>query len=244
MPRFVPPLLAALLALFVSSARGQALNPFESFDENFKQLKDRIRFYSSNYSGVAIPDEMKPDRLAELAAQGGMSQVAVRKLRALMERLDRVVLSTVKREIYSTGQSVKGDPTSHSNYVVRSTLLLEFGAIVRRQKLHFASYFPKGDGYLQRLDAERIGRACVALGAGRNRVEDGIDPGVGIIVHVKPGDRVVRGQPVVELRHSAAPDLQTARALVEQAIEIGDRPPTIRPLVLERVAPSSVSPHR
>lgn len=101
------------------------------------------------------------------------------------------------------------------------------------------------EGYLQRLDAEWIGRASVALGAGRNRVEDDIDPGAGIIVHVKPGDAVVRGQPLMEMWHSAAPDLQAARALAAQAIEIGDHPPTIRPLVLERVASSYVSlnPH-
>ena len=92
------------------------------------------------------------------------------------------------------------------------------------------------DGYLQKLDAERIGRASVALGAGRNRVEEGVDPGAGIIVHAKPGERVHRGQPLLELLHSDPPNLETARGLAGQAILIGDHPPSIRPLVLERVA--------
>src|SRR5205807_10010840 len=37
-------------------------------------------------------------------------------------------------------------------------------------------------GYVVRLDAELIGRATMLLGAGRDRVEDPIDPGVGAVV--------------------------------------------------------------
>src|SRR5205085_457076 len=43
-------------------------------------------------------------------------------------------------------------------------------------------------GFVTRLDAELIGRASVALGAGRDRVEDPVDPAVGIMVLAKPGD--------------------------------------------------------
>jgi len=146
--------LCGLLVLFASPVLSQAINPFESFDDNLKQLKDRIRYYSSNYPDVVIPDEMKGEKLEQLTAQGAMSQMAARKLRAMTELLDRVVLGVVKREVYQTGQKVKSDPTSHSTYSLRSTLLLEFGAILKRQKLHFSSYFPKGDGYLQRLRVE------------------------------------------------------------------------------------------
>ena len=42
-------------------------------------------------------------------------------------------------------------------------------------------------GYISRMDAELIGRASVALGAGRDRVEDSVDPAVGILVKAKPG---------------------------------------------------------
>ena len=44
-------------------------------------------------------------------------------------------------------------------------------------------------GYVGRLDAELIGRASVALGAGRDRVDDDVDPAVGIVVKARPGDR-------------------------------------------------------
>src|SRR5882672_228588 len=41
------------------------------------------------------------------------------------------------------------------------------------------------DGYVAAIDAELVGRASVALGAGRDRVEDAIDPAVGIMVIAK-----------------------------------------------------------
>ncbi len=90
-------------------------------------------------------------------------------------------------------------------------------------------------GYLQRLDAERIGRASLALGAGRDRVDGTIDPGAGIRVVAMPGEWLDKGQTVVELLHNTAPNIDVARALATEAIEIGDGAPTIRPIVLERI---------
>ena len=43
------------------------------------------------------------------------------------------------------------------------------------------------------LDAERVGRASVALGAGRDRAADGVDPAVGIMVLASRGTRVAAG---------------------------------------------------
>ena len=48
------------------------------------------------------------------------------------------------------------------------------------------------DGFVTGLDAELVGRASVALGAGRDRVEDAVDPAVGIMIDAKPGDAVRR----------------------------------------------------
>src|SRR5262245_17954401 len=56
-------------------------------------------------------------------------------------------------------------------------------------------------GYLNALDAESVGRASVILGAGRDRVEDSVDHGVGIMVLARPGDRVSAGDPVLELHY-------------------------------------------
>ena len=81
-------------------------------------------------------------------------------------------------------------------------------------------------GYLTRLDAELVGRASVALGAGRDRVEDPVDPAVGIMVRAKPGDAVRAGD--ADAR-AALPRSRAARRgrcrWRRAAITIGDEPP-------------------
>src|SRR5262245_23373235 len=54
-------------------------------------------------------------------------------------------------------------------------------------------------GFLQSLDALLVGRTAVALGAGRDKKNDPVDLSAGIIVHQKPGDRIVMGEPLLDL---------------------------------------------
>lgn len=90
-------------------------------------------------------------------------------------------------------------------------------------------------GYLIGLDAELVGRASVALGAGRDRVEDPVDPAVGIMVAAKPGDTVKAGDPVLELHFRDRARLEAAVALASRAITIGDQAPPARRLVVGEV---------
>jgi len=91
------------------------------------------------------------------------------------------------------------------------------------------------DGFVSRLDAELIGRASVALGAGRDRVEDPVDPAVGIMVLAKPGDAVRAGEPLLELHYRDRGRLETATRLTSQAIAIGDQRPAATPLIVGEV---------
>ncbi len=90
-------------------------------------------------------------------------------------------------------------------------------------------------GYLTRLDAELVGRAAVSLGAGRDRVEDPVDPAVGILIKAKPGDQIRAGDAVLELRGRDATRLAAARALARQAIVVGDVPPPASRLIIGEV---------
>ncbi len=90
-------------------------------------------------------------------------------------------------------------------------------------------------GVLSELDAELVGRASVALGAGRDRVEDSVDPAVGIMVLVAPGERVKSGDPVLELHYRDRVRLDAALPLATRAIVVGDTPPVSRPLILAEV---------
>jgi pyrimidine-nucleoside phosphorylase len=90
-------------------------------------------------------------------------------------------------------------------------------------------------GYLSVLDAELVGRAMLALGAGRSKVDDVVDPAVGAIVQAKPGDRLSKGDAILELHYRREADLPAAMELLGRAVEIADEPPLVMPLVLEEV---------
>src|SRR3989454_6584898 len=59
---------------------------------------------------------------------------------------------------------------------------------------HTQDFRAKTTGFVVRCDAKSLGLASNTLGAGRNRVEDSIDPAVGIYLDKKLGDRVVKGE--------------------------------------------------
>jgi pyrimidine-nucleoside phosphorylase len=90
-------------------------------------------------------------------------------------------------------------------------------------------------GFVTALDAELVGRASVALGAGRDRVEDPIDPAVGIMVVAKPGDAVRAGDPVLEMHYRDRVRLEAAVRLTSQAITIADEAPPARRLIVGEV---------
>jgi pyrimidine-nucleoside phosphorylase len=91
-------------------------------------------------------------------------------------------------------------------------------------------------GFLTTLDAELIGRATVALGAGRGRVEDAVDPAVGADILAKPGARLSAGDPLVVFHYRREADLKNAVDLAVQAIRIEDEPLSPIPLVRGRVS--------
>ena len=91
------------------------------------------------------------------------------------------------------------------------------------------------DGFVTSVNAELVGRASVALGAGRDRVDDRVDPAVGILVAAKPGDAVRAGAPVLELHYRDGARLEAAMRLAGQAITIGDEPPPPGRLIVGEV---------
>jgi thymidine phosphorylase len=90
-------------------------------------------------------------------------------------------------------------------------------------------------GFVARMKAEALGRASNELGAGRSAVGDPVDHAVGIVTLVKPGDRVERGQPLLELHHRNGRGLSAALALCRESISISDEAPVPRAKLLGEV---------
>jgi pyrimidine-nucleoside phosphorylase len=91
-------------------------------------------------------------------------------------------------------------------------------------------------GFVTDMKAEAIGWAAMRLGAGRDRAEDKIDPGVGVLLRTRVGERVKVGQTVVELIGREESRMQEVAERIRDAIQIGDAPPVIPPLIREVVA--------
>ncbi|HEX4836320.1 MAG TPA: pyrimidine-nucleoside phosphorylase [bacterium] len=91
------------------------------------------------------------------------------------------------------------------------------------------------DGVVTAVDAEALGAAAMALGAGRTRADEPIDPGAGMVIRRKMGDRVRRGEPLAILHTGVAGRLDDAVPRVQAAYRIGQNGPEVRPLIVEVV---------
>ncbi len=89
----------------------------------------------------------------------------------------------------------------------------------------------KGDGYIQRVDAEKIGTASMLLGAGRQSMQDSIDHAAGIILNRKSGSEVKKGDIIAVLHYNNDRYIEKAKELVLEAFEIGETPPEKRKMI-------------
>ena len=77
------------------------------------------------------------------------------------------------------------------------------------------------DGVVTDIDAMSVGIAAWRLGAGRARKEDPVQAAAGVLLRVRPGDRVVTGQPLATLLTDAPEAIDRARAALEGAFTLG-----------------------
>nr|UXE44375.1 pyrimidine-nucleoside phosphorylase [uncultured bacterium] len=89
-------------------------------------------------------------------------------------------------------------------------------------------------GYISSIDGAKVGSALIALGGGRVKTTDGIDPSVGFEFLVRLGETISAGQTFVRM-FAHGHGREQAATLMHEAIAIADEPPAVAPLVLERI---------
>lgn len=92
------------------------------------------------------------------------------------------------------------------------------------------AYVAKCDGYISRLQADRIGIASALLGAGRVKLEDEIDYNAGIIFEKSYGDYVKKGDTIATL-YSDRNCFESAEWELDNAITISDEMPAHQELI-------------
>ena len=86
-------------------------------------------------------------------------------------------------------------------------------------------------GYLTRIEAEGVGRACVALGGGRETKDSVIDLAVGIELIKKVGDSVEKDEPLAVLYADDPEKAEEAARHLLACYEIGPRAPQKKPFI-------------
>jgi pyrimidine-nucleoside phosphorylase len=95
-------------------------------------------------------------------------------------------------------------------------------------------------GFVAQIEPRAVGRGIIALGGGRTTMEDVVDPGVGFVITVKPGDWVEVGEPIASVFAKDEAGLRAGAAALREAIRIGDEAEPPLPLISHRVTASGV----
>ena len=146
---------------------------------------------------------------------------------------DALAATTLLREAIASGSAVRvmermveaqgGDPAvvAHPERLVIAKEMVE----VRSPRA----------GFVTEIDALAVGLTGVAMGAGRTRADQPVDPSVGIELEAKPGDAVATGQVVARLFVRSASEGAALARRLESAFTYGEEPPPRQPLVVARL---------
>ena len=220
----------ALARSLVSVANGAGLKttalitdmnePLASSAGNALEVHHAIRYLTGTCRGPRV-HEVVLALGAEMLVTGGID----RDLATARARLERTIASGKAAEAFARMVAALGGPADllekPESYLARGRWICECPAPY--------------DGCVTRIDARAIGVAVVALGGGRLRAQDAIDHSVGFASVAGLGSEVGRGLPlgIVHARDKASAD--AAVLALAGAYEIGDKPPSPRPVIVERI---------
>src|SRR6476659_8578001 len=97
-------------------------------------------------------------------------------------------------------------------------------------------------GVVACVEPRAVGRGVTALGGGRTRMEESVDPSVGFVITAKPGDVVQHGEPLATVFARDRAGIDTGLATLRRAIGIADEAEPPLPLISHRVTSAGVTP--
>ncbi len=96
-------------------------------------------------------------------------------------------------------------------------------------------------GYIAGINAERVGRATMKLGAGRFKKGDPIDHATGLLLFAKVGDHVQAGQPLLEIHARSEAQAQAIQAELLSTYQWSDTPVSPGPLIYSEITKGSAA---
>ena len=145
-----------------------------------------------------------------------LSEVAT-SLRAATEQLQQTVASGAAMEKFREMVAAQGGNLDTPRLVAPAHLVLAEQA-----------------GVVQSIETQQLGRAVIEMGGGRRQQGDRLDLSVGLKMLVRLGDRVERGEPLVQI-FAPADKVVSAENLVRSAITLGDSSVEPPRLITQRI---------
>lgn len=128
-----------------------------------------------------------------------------------LSMVDRVIADkSALRKMCDFIKAQGGDVT-----VIENPDKLQKGKLVRTIKAHMS-------GVVQSIDAHMIGKACMALGGGRETKDSQIDLSVGIYLDKKVGEAVAKGDVIATLYASQIEKADISARMIKEAYVISD----------------------
>ncbi len=104
-----------------------------------------------------------------------------------------------------------------------------------RRSPHHAQLLAAEDGYITRIDAFKTGLAGVYLGVGRNRTGEAVCAEAGMLIRRRAGDRVTKGELIMDVWGKDAASLEPAMKLLQPAVSYGPSAPQKQPLIYKEI---------
>ena len=187
---------------------------------NANEVREALSILSG---GGAVPAPQMIDLCVELAAM----------MVALAKEMDLDAARQMCREKLEKGLALEKFEemvTAHGGDLER------FERLLKKPTFKFKIQAMKS-GYVSEIDAEKVARVALQLGAGREKTGDRIDPLAGVTLAVKVGDKVAVGSPLATLEKSSDPDgLERAAAELYKAFAISAAAPEAKSLILESIS--------
>jgi len=135
-------------------------------------------------------------------------------------------------------RNIKEAETKLNQAITSGKALQKFCEMIRRQGgnskvvddfglLPWAKYrvliSSRREGYVQSIDTRKIGLCVVKLGAGREKMDSPIDPGVGMLIKKKVEDSVRKGEPLAVIYANNLKKARQACHEIRQVYQIGRR---------------------
>ncbi|MGF1628647.1 MAG: thymidine phosphorylase [Kiloniellaceae bacterium] len=157
----------------------------------------------------------------EMLLLGGLADDA----KAARAKAEEALASGRAAERFSAMVAALGGP---ADFLERPAALLPSAPIRRPVQA-------KAAGVLSACDTRAVGMAVIALGGGRRRVEDRIDPAVGIDEILPLGQIVSRSDPIAVVHAADEASAEAAAVLLQKAFEIGQTDVTQASVVRQRI---------